>query len=82
MKLEIFKCQCCGLHNFVMDGQVVVKSSEEGIAQRYARVFTRVSNSGVREGMKILTDDIGYGEETAFEMYNLIHGMRAHGGVQ
>ena len=82
MKLEIFQCQCCKLHNLTLNGNLVLKTSEEGIAKRYARVFTEVSNAGVREGMQALTRDIGYCEETAFEVYNVIHGLEKHGGVQ
>lgn len=73
--IEIDECPGCGMTRLLVHGHLILKTWEEGIAKRHARIFTAARERSQRQGMKMLCEEIGYSESTAEAMYGLLHGM-------
>lgn len=80
--ITVDTCPNCGLFRLVIRGQVILKTSHEGVAKRHARICTDATNSGYRQGMKLLTEEIGFSEEFASEFPQFLRGLETHGRVQ
>lgn len=72
--IRIDQCPDCGLHRLRIGEEVVVKTNEIGICNRYARVLDGARNRGWRQGMKMLCEEVGYSEETAERVLSALHG--------
>lgn len=70
MKLTVHRCEDCGMYHLEINDQVIMTCYDEGVVQRNARIYEGALVRGRREGVKMLMDEIGYGEENARRVYD------------
>lgn len=72
--IDVDTCPGCGMWRCTVYGYATIKSDEEGVARRHARILDQARNRTPREGMRLLCEEIGYSEDSAKELLHLLHG--------
>jgi hypothetical protein len=80
--IDVSRCPCCGWWQVtLMDRYQIVKTTEEGIARRMARILSDARNRQPREAMRLLCDEVGYAEDSAKAILHALHGGTPDGGL-
>lgn len=74
MTIDVNQCPGCGMWQCVMNDHVMIKADERGPCERMARILDSARNRRPREAMRMLCEEIGYGEKRAKEVLHLLHG--------
>ncbi len=82
MKIDVRECNHCGGYHLDFGEVTILTSNEKGVCQRNARILSKARDLPFRSVVKLLMEEIGYGEDTAQAMYAMMQGHSSSSQVQ